>query len=467
MSHITSPVTTAKVQLQAHLSGTPHPNIRHVSETQAHIELNGLCHIFRTSGVNITGYCGHVEANKHSRHHHKKAATPIQNMLQWEAMMNITTGDKLSPQISGWVGTRTSVLGISGGGKSNTVAVLIEELAPHIPMSIVDPEGEMWSLRQQLDLLIVGKSENVDIEIQPHQAEVIARFSVEHRVSVILDLFDYTDDEAEQTVLNYVTGIWEAVKHNKRPYHLVVEEADEFMPQPLPKGSIWKRIASRGRKYGLGMIIASQRSAKIDKNVLTQCDHAILHRVSHPRDMAVYKDIIPQNPKVVEQKVQNLETGDAILVLRGNVHTEHIRQRTTHHAGATPTLDPQPTADAPVLREPKPEDLAVVRKLLLAQAPPKPSPEIVSRDNRIKSLESEKEIADSLIADLQAEIDRLKKHSQSLQSAVDVLRLIKVEIVHVGAGLDPSAGVDQRVINGNNTSRPTRMPPFQPKLLDG
>src|SRR2546426_11295895 len=70
---------------------------------------------------------------------------------------------------------RTIVLGQSGMGKSNTVAAIAEEaLSYHIPMSIVDPESEYWSLKSLYDVLVVGRSPYADLEVAPEHMGQLA-----------------------------------------------------------------------------------------------------------------------------------------------------------------------------------------------------------------------------------------------------------------------------------------------------
>lgn len=94
--------------------------------------------------------------------------------------MNI--GTDLQIPINTFLNKTTAILGSTGSGKTNTVAVLIEEILPHVPLTIVDPEGEYWGLKEQLEILVVGKSPHVDIEAEASQAEIIAEFSYKNSV---------------------------------------------------------------------------------------------------------------------------------------------------------------------------------------------------------------------------------------------------------------------------------------------
>jgi DNA helicase HerA-like ATPase len=55
------------------------------------------------------------------------------------------------------VGRSIAVLGITGSGKTNTAAVLIEELLSNdLPLTIVDIEGEYWGLKERFEILVAG-----------------------------------------------------------------------------------------------------------------------------------------------------------------------------------------------------------------------------------------------------------------------------------------------------------------------
>jgi DNA helicase HerA-like ATPase len=69
------------------------------------------------------------------------------------------------------------------------------------------------------------------------------------------------------------------------PFMLVVEEAHNFCPErgfeKAISSNIMRTIASEGRKFGLGMMVISQRPARVDKNVISQCNTQIILRVTN------------------------------------------------------------------------------------------------------------------------------------------------------------------------------------------
>jgi len=57
---------------------------------------------------------------------------------------------------------------------------------------------------------------------------------------------------------------------------------------------VFERIAREGRKYGLGLVVASQRPSELSKTVLSQCNSFIVHRLQNPEDLRYFKEIVPE-----------------------------------------------------------------------------------------------------------------------------------------------------------------------------
>lgn len=257
--------------------------------------------------------------------------------------LNIDTSGALPITLEATIGEKIAILGVAGMGKSNSAAVILEEFLTHnLPMTIVDIEGEYWGLKEQHNLVIIGKSPNVDVEVDASNAAQFAAYSVEHGISMILDMADYdTLEDMHDFLVAYFSALWAAVSKARRPYVVVLEEAHEFIPQGAntPIKKLLTTFALRGRKRGVGMIIISQRSAKVEKSVLTQATFVFLHKVVHPTDLKVYQEILPMPARVVEERVGALAKGDALVLINHKTHTARIRRRHTYHAGATPELD--------------------------------------------------------------------------------------------------------------------------------
>jgi flagellar biosynthesis GTPase FlhF len=254
-------------------------------------------------------------------------------------ILNISPETKL--ELEKVVGKCIAVLGITGSGKTNTTAVILEEMLKYkYPMTIVDIDGEYWGLKQKYELLVVGKSKNVDIEVNVEHARQIAEISISKNIPVILDMSGFLYEDTYEFLLNYIEEIWDLAGKYRKPYEIVLEEAHEFIPQGNKNDlkEILTRIALRGRKRGLGSIILSQRSAKVEKDILTQAEILFLHKVVHPSDLKVYKEILPLSNKDVHKLISSLNVGDCIFFFENNFELIHIRERETFHAGFTPSL---------------------------------------------------------------------------------------------------------------------------------
>jgi DNA helicase HerA-like ATPase len=83
------------------------------------------------------------------------------------------------------------------------------------------------------------------------------------------------------------------------PVVLVLEEAQNYIQQPRFSEEesiarvVFERIAREGRKYGLSLVVASQRPSELSKTVLSQCNSFIVHRLQNPEDLRYFKEIVP------------------------------------------------------------------------------------------------------------------------------------------------------------------------------
>ena len=83
------------------------------------------------------------------------------------------------------------------------------------------------------------------------------------------------------------------------PVILVLEEAQNYIQHPRftedesIARAVFERIAREGRKYGLSLVVASQRPSELSKTVLSQCSSFIVHRLQNPEDLRYFREIVP------------------------------------------------------------------------------------------------------------------------------------------------------------------------------
>ncbi len=296
------------------------------------------------------------------------------------------------------IGQCIAILGIRGSGKSNTAGVIFEELLQNdYPLSIIDIEGEYFGLKEKYEVLVVGKGEGVEIEIDADCAGEIAQVSMEQNVPVVFDLSGFLSDERTEVLKSYLSALWNLAGTLRKPYMIGIEEAHEFIPQGVKNElkEMIARVALRGRKRGLGAIIVSQRSAKVDKDVLSQAGMLLLHRVVHEVDMRVYSELLPWRKNEVKEIINSLDTGDCMYVNGDNVLPIYVRERSTFHAGFTPSLE---AVKSPQLRSVSASIIETIQKARMGKGPKTPTQQL---ETRIESMERLLESKDQRIAELE------------------------------------------------------------------
>ena len=411
-----------------------------------------------------------------------------------------------SPEATGWLhidrdgklpltrdrlrGASVTILGRKGTGKSNTLAVFMEELLERrVPLVIVDPQDEYYTLGQEYDLIVAGRTAHALISLDPLKAGALAEFSLTHNFPVVLSLRKYTAEERFTLLRLYFERLWALEEDMRKPYFVLLEEAHTYLPQvgTTPVFAILSEIFLQGRKNGLGTILATQRSQKIHKDTISQSEIYLLHKVSHPKDIEVYEDLLPRPSKEIRAMNSWLRKGSAIALYEDETLPEDvpsevvqvvwIRPQRTYHAGATPTFEQEETL---ALRQ---LDAALVQELqrLLAEEESGESDEVRLLRRQIATLSDERARQEEVLAQLQDESLAKEQQIRELAAQVDLLSKIRVSFDgSIISALDlPSAlqldalhtHVDQatiaveRVIGGTPDGVSVNQPsaaPFQP-----
>ncbi|MCJ7606796.1 MAG: ATP-binding protein [Thermoplasmata archaeon] len=163
--------------------------------------------------------------------------------------------------------------------------------------------------------------------------------------TTIINLRGTPPDIQELIVNRLGNALFELRKVGKLPpLMLVVEEAHNFCPQQglVACSKVFRTIASEGRKFGLGLMVISQRPAKIDKNVLSQCNTQIILKVNNPNDLKAIAASIEGLTDGMEEEIQRLPIGTAIIT-GGGVSMPlfvEIRPRESKHGGESVEIIP-------------------------------------------------------------------------------------------------------------------------------
>lgn len=196
-----------------------------------------------------------------------------------------------------------AILAKRRAGKSYTMRRLIEQLfKAGQQVVLIDPKGDQWGLRSAangkgpgLPVVILG-GERGDLKLEVGSGEVVARLVVEERVSVLLDLSPFRKHEVATFMTAFMENIYrlKAKEIYRTPMMLVIDEADAIAPQKPQKGEermlgAAEDIVRRGGQRGIGCVLVTQRSAVLNKNVLTQAQVLVVLRTIAPQDLAAMK----------------------------------------------------------------------------------------------------------------------------------------------------------------------------------
>jgi hypothetical protein len=77
---------------------------------------------------------------------------------------------------------------------------------------------------------------------------------------------------------------------------------------------VFERIAREGRKFGLGLVLSSQRPSELSPTVLSQCNTFLLHRISNDRDQELVHRLVPDNLRGLLRELPSLPSQNAILL---------------------------------------------------------------------------------------------------------------------------------------------------------
>lgn len=124
--------------------------------------------------------------------------------------------------------------------------------------------------------------------------------------------------------------IFESLQRYRRLYNkslptvLVAEEAHTFIKRYRDDSEnqdvaavccqVFEKIAREGRKFGLGMVISSQRPSELSPTVLSQCNTFLLHRISNDRDQDQVHKMVPDNLRGLLRELPSLPSQHAILM---------------------------------------------------------------------------------------------------------------------------------------------------------
>ncbi|WP_424653048.1 ATP-binding protein [Capnocytophaga sputigena] len=142
------------------------------------------------------------------------------------------------------------------------------------------------------------------------------------------------------------------LKLNKQclPTVLVMEEAHYFVKRynddaenfgaNIQCCKIFEKIAREGRKFGLGLVLSSQRPSELSPTVLSQCNSFLLHRISNDRDQELIHRLLPDNMRGILREIPSLPSQYAVLLGWASELPVMVKMRTLRDEQRPQSNDP-------------------------------------------------------------------------------------------------------------------------------
>ncbi|MEO3472053.1 ATP-binding protein [Roseomonas sp. CAU 1739] len=280
--------------------------------------------------------------------------------------------------------TRLLVQGNSGSGKSHLLRRLLEQSAPWVQQVVIDPEGDFVTLADRHGHMVIDAADHSEAALH-RNADLVRR----HRVSVVLNLESVEVDDQLRRAAAFLNGLFEAERDLWSPVMVVVDEAQLFAPAAASETSDEARrlalgamtnLMCRGRKRGLAGVIATQRLAKLAKNVAAEASNFMMGRTFLDIDMARAADLLGMDRRQAEM-FRDLPRGTFVALgpaMSRRPLPVRIGGVETATRSAGPRLVPPPDQAAMeqarelILNAPEPEALPPRQR----RAPRPPAPDI-------------------------------------------------------------------------------------------
>ena len=239
------------------------------------------------------------------------------------------------------------ICGQSGSGKSFTTGVFMEELA-RLGLQFVcfDALGAHKGLKQLPNVVEIVPT----MEMHPNMERFVEEIEKNPDMSAVIDCSMVDDATVQKIIAEYVENLFK--KRMMRGIMTIIEECQDLVPQNKPSllsyGPIVK-LCKKGRQYGYGVCLISQRPHEVGKAALTQCTIQIIHGVIQTRDLLAIKDQIAQGTdrnatNTLLDNIRNFESGECLVYspslvpqMRGtrehSIQTTIRSDRSTEHTG--------------------------------------------------------------------------------------------------------------------------------------
>ena len=132
---------------------------------------------------------------------------------------------------------------------------------------------------------------------------------------------NYVDDRTAKVMIKIISRMLFLKASTLKPrgsraFHIVLEEAHRYVQHDsdidLLGYNIFERIAKEGRKYGMFLVMITQRPSELSDTCVSQCANFIILRTMHPVDLKYIREMVPNVTNEIVLQMKNLKPGNAI-----------------------------------------------------------------------------------------------------------------------------------------------------------
>ena len=271
--------------------------------------------------------------------------------------------------------------GRSGSGKTYATGKFAECLLDAgQQVVIIDPVGTWYGLRlpaegkaKGIDIYVFGGLQGqCDLRLEPTAGALIANLIAERGISVVLDVSDFaTKADMRRFVTDFATALLRAKKRAPSPVMVIFDECQDMVPQRVFRDcskmvGAMEELVKKGRNFGIGTCLVSQRPQAVNKDVLSQAGTLVVFQLAGSHDRkAIEAWVVDRglDKDALLRDLPSLEVGEALVWSPQWLRVferVRIREKRTFDASATPTFH----HGKRVVRELAPIDLEQVKEAM-------------------------------------------------------------------------------------------------------
>ena len=151
--------------------------------------------------------------------------------------------------------------------------------------------------------------------------ELLTDVSTGMKCQIVNFNINYVDDRLAKVMTKIISRMLflkssTIVPRGSRAFHIIIEEAHRYVQHDsdveLLGYNIFERITKEGRKYGMFLVLITQRPSELSDTCISQCANFIILRTLHPKDLGYIREMVPNISIEVVQQLKNLKPGNCI-----------------------------------------------------------------------------------------------------------------------------------------------------------